>query len=282
MSALNQALVEVEVIVVNDGSTDKTSEILKSFGSQIQVIQGEGRGSGPARNLGVRSARGDLIAFLDADDIWATDKLVKQLPSAEAGYIVGAYARYFVNDPLKHVGTSIRTDSDQEAQDFILEGKGMPLLLSSMVFSKSDFERIGGFDPAYVRTQDYELLVRACLAGLNIRIIRENLVYYRLHLNSETVESYFDQFLTAEYVRAKYFSGETGKMGKWIELHGRKSDIRRRVKSGSLLRRGIILFYSGQKVSGICSILASALLDPRRTLEKFKRQANTGVRSSKK
>jgi GT2 family glycosyltransferase len=151
-----------------------------------------------------------------------------------------------------------------------------------MVFLKADFEKIGGFDPEFIRTQDYELLVRWAVAGTKVRIIREPLVFYRLHLASETVESYSDQFLTAEYVRAKYLSGSTETLQDWVTSKSSDSGLRKKIRAGLLLRSGIILFHSGNKVSGLWKIIVSALFDPRRTLEKFKRQATTNFSSRKK
>src|SRR5579859_7632126 len=74
---------EVEVIVVNDGSTDGSTDILRGFGDRIHVIEQANRGAAAARNAGVAVATGEYVAFLDADDEWLPQKLAKTVPVLE-------------------------------------------------------------------------------------------------------------------------------------------------------------------------------------------------------
>lgn len=79
LSVLRQTYPVVELIVVDDGSSDRSAEIARSFGSPVKLVQKENGGEGSARNRGIQEARGDLIAFLDADDVWHPDKLAHQV-----------------------------------------------------------------------------------------------------------------------------------------------------------------------------------------------------------
>ena len=79
-SALSQSRAPDEIVVVDDGSTDKSAQIAASFGGRVRLIQCAHRGVSAARNVGVSAARGDLIAWLDADDIWEPCKLEVQVP----------------------------------------------------------------------------------------------------------------------------------------------------------------------------------------------------------
>jgi glycosyltransferase involved in cell wall biosynthesis len=78
-SVLCQTLKPIEIIVVNDGSTDNTNDILKKYSGKIICIQQENRGPASARNNGIRNAKGEFIAFLDSDDIWVPNKLERQM-----------------------------------------------------------------------------------------------------------------------------------------------------------------------------------------------------------
>ena len=82
-SVLSQTRTPIELIVVDDGSTDGTRKVLDSFGSQITVIEQSHAGAYAARNRGLRHAQGELIAFIDSDDVWLPDRLASQMPLME-------------------------------------------------------------------------------------------------------------------------------------------------------------------------------------------------------
>ena len=86
-SALGQTHPPLEVIVVDDGSTDDSAAIAQSYGPPVRVIRQENQGESVARNRGIDEAKGDWIAFLDADDLWKPTKLQKQLGAVEPGVI---------------------------------------------------------------------------------------------------------------------------------------------------------------------------------------------------
>ena len=117
-SILNQDIqdCQIEIIVVDDGSTDNTKEVLKKYGSRVRYIYQDNRGAGPARNRGIDEATGEWICFLDSDDRWLPGKLTLQFKVLDAfpgydaihseflifnetGVLTDKGLKYWVNDP---------------------------------------------------------------------------------------------------------------------------------------------------------------------------------------
>jgi len=149
-----------EVIVVDDGSTDKTGEDVHSYESDILYVYQENRGVSAARNTGLRFAQGDFIAFLDSDDLWKRDKirvqmsLMNTLSRAMMCYTEETWIRHgvFVNPKKRH----------QKYSGWIFE-RVLPLCLislSSALFRREVFEKIGTFDEDFPVCEDYDFGIR--------------------------------------------------------------------------------------------------------------------------
>ena len=147
-SALGQKFEELEVLVVDDGSRDETSRVLESFGERIRRFSQPQRGAYAARNFGLGEARGEFIAFLDADDRWHRDKLQKQIPLLESDPEIGLV---FSN------GLIVREGEKNPMADFFrlgapARGRVFPSLVrrnfipqSSVVVRKQCFQALGPF-----------------------------------------------------------------------------------------------------------------------------------------
>src|SRR6266540_5740063 len=146
-SVLASRGVRVEVIVIDDQSTDATWQVLERFGGAIQNLRQQKGGPYKARNLGARLASGEWLAFLDADDEWLPDKLTRQLALADDQAVL-IYSDRF------NVGNCIQMPSRQSDGQILHEGEVLePLLiqgnfitLSSVVVRKWWFEYMGGFN----------------------------------------------------------------------------------------------------------------------------------------
>jgi glycosyltransferase involved in cell wall biosynthesis len=180
-SALLTRNVSVEVIVIDDESTDDTWQILEGFGDAIRKVQQSKGGPYKARNLGARLARGKWLAFLDADDDWFPDKLAKQLALADEGTAL------IYTDRL-NFGDCSRVKERQSDSVQLFEGDVFePLLLgnfitlSSVLIRRDWFERLGGFSELHVGVQDWDLWLRCASYGSVVKLLREPLTRYRIH-----------------------------------------------------------------------------------------------------
>ena len=181
-SALAQSWPSVEVIVVNDGSTDGTAAVLASFGDRIRVVGQRQSGVAVARNRGAAAARGTWLAFLDADDVWLPHKLERQLASAET-------RTHFIYSDRINIGHLAGLPEIQSDLQYLYEGAvfaevllGNVITTSSVVMRRSTFDALGGFseDPDLPPAEDWDLWLRVA-AHHRIDVCREPLVKYRLH-----------------------------------------------------------------------------------------------------
>jgi glycosyltransferase involved in cell wall biosynthesis len=172
-SACMQNYDPIEIIVVDDGSTDDTSSIVQSF-KDIRYIYQPNQGVAAARNTGIHNSRGELIAFLDADDYWASNKLNLQvdclLKHPNVGYILGMqrnFLEYGIERPFW-----IREEH------LLKEHIGfMPTLL----IRKGIFDTVGLFNPDYIISSDVEWFSRVADASIPRMVVPEVVLYRRIH-----------------------------------------------------------------------------------------------------
>src|SRR5215216_1764150 len=84
-SVLAQTVEDVEVVVIDDGSTDETELLMRGYGSRVRYLRQQNGGVARARNRGIEESRGQYVAFLDADDVWVPNKLERQVAALEKG-----------------------------------------------------------------------------------------------------------------------------------------------------------------------------------------------------
>lgn len=194
-SALNQTYPQIEIVAVNDGSKDNSMEILKSYGDRILVIDQANSGQAIARNNGVKASHGELVAFLDQDDVWDDIKLERQ--AALLNRHSNALATYCDHRGIDEHGV-VTSQSGAlyypRTSGQILEHliRGNFILSASLVMlRRSAFDAAGGFDASQPHwSDDYDLWMRIAARGAFLYQI-ETLVGYRRH-NSNTSGSAFE------------------------------------------------------------------------------------------
>ena len=177
-SVLDQTCRDFELIIVDDGSTDNTLEILSAYKNSIVTIAGKHEGPSAARNRGIRAASGEFIAFLDSDDLWMPDKLLKQMDffRSNPGAMVCQTEEIWIRN-----GTRVNSRKIHKKYSGWIFEKCLPLCIvspSAVMIHREVFNNIGLFDESLPACEDYDLWLRIA-PHYPIHLIDEPLVVKR-------------------------------------------------------------------------------------------------------
>ncbi|MBK4732786.1 glycosyltransferase [Oxynema sp. CENA135] len=184
-SVLNQSFTDYELIIVNDGSTDETLEKIESFKDpRIRVFSYTNAGAAISRNRGLSQAKGEYIAFLDADDLWTPDKLEAQLAILEKN--PQASIAYSWSDCIDESSQFLRRGGHISVNgnvydrlllvDFLENG-------SNPLIRRHALIEIGGFDESLPAGQDWDLYLRLAEKS-NFVVVEKSQIRYRISANS--------------------------------------------------------------------------------------------------
>lgn len=180
-SALKQTYNPVEIIVINDGSTDGTQEVLNQFEGRIIVIQQKNAGQADARNHGLTIAKGKYIALLDSDDLFVPEKLEKQISFLKNGNLDMVCSNFETidasNNKLKNISAP-HFHSSNTLATFIT---GNFICTSTLLLKKEWIQKAGNFDTNMKGAEDGDLWFRMLVNGARLEVIHETLVKYRVH-----------------------------------------------------------------------------------------------------
>lgn len=181
-SVLGQTYADLELIVVDDGSTDGTADLLRPYRGQLRLIQQSNQGVSAARNHGLRLALGDFVLFLDGDDVLYPNKLKQQVAVLEADHLLGAvHSGWRLVDEYGRPLRNIRPW--QQSPELTLSNwlQWKPVFLGAMLFRRSWLCRIDGFRTDLRQAEDTDFLLRLSLAGCPMCWLEQITVDYRQH-----------------------------------------------------------------------------------------------------
>jgi glycosyltransferase involved in cell wall biosynthesis len=214
-SVFAQTFTDFEVIVINDGSpdTEELELVLRPFIKRIRYLKQENRGASAARNTGVRAARGELIAFLDADDLWLPQYLEAQLSfmRAQGCDLVCADANIFGDSGIAgrtYMDSLMGTAPNEGAVTFLeLVNADRSLITSGVVVRRNLVLEVGLFDESLRNAQDLDLWLRLARHGARLAYQRRVLLSYRSRsdsLSGDTINSHQRELRVFDKIEQSY------------------------------------------------------------------------------
>ncbi len=255
-SVAAQTYPQVEVIVVDDGSTDRGADVVAEYAASadtpVRLIRSENQGVASARNRGIAESTGSLVALLDADDRWLPRKLelqVARMAQSTAPMCLCGYE--LVEDRTgRRVGVVSVKDGPSALRGWLaLEGNGL-LLPSTALIRRTVLDDMRGFDPEFSVSADLEFALRMEEVG-PLDAVPETLVRYRVH--------------SAQMHRQlSEFSADVSRLYDQVFTGGRYQSIERRCRANLAAHVGFSELIRGHFRLGTLHLARSARLDPRR------------------
>ena len=200
----------IEIICINDGSTDGTASILDRYADKITVVHKNNGGVSSARNCGLSLAVGTYVLFLDCDDRPKSDYLRQAVASIRS---TGSGAVVVDGELIDAHGNKLRNMYRFRKPDLSLEAMSLHsriITTSQVLFDRRAIVRAGGFDehPQAVRSQDWEIYLRFIQSGEEMTFLEKNLLSYRIHAGNQSKD--VDKVLRCElYIIDKHFHADS-------------------------------------------------------------------------
>ncbi|MEL6438410.1 MAG: glycosyltransferase family A protein [Cyanobacteria bacterium J06621_8] len=181
-SIREQTYQDYEIIVIDDGSTDNTAQIVQQYGDSVQYLTQPNQGVAASRNRGLATAQGEYIAFLDQDDVFLPLKLGLQVALLEQEPSLGMVnSGWQITDQQGQIQAAVepwKKIPNLTAADIII---WKPIFLGAMLFRRSWLDKIAGFNTTLEQTPDVDLVMRLAMKGCPAAWVEQTTVQYRQH-----------------------------------------------------------------------------------------------------
>lgn len=275
-SILNQTFQEFEIIVVDDGSTDNTVEVVRRYmekDDRIRLIQNAHGGVGHARNTGLYAAKYDWIALLDSDDVALPERFEKQVKAIKADPEVVVW-----DTLIRNMGADGQLQADvkrvapatkEQFYGMRDNGQVIHVATTTAIFRRDIALEIEGFDKRFKNSGDTEFWNRMARHG-PILSIPEVLTLYRLHAESVTSKSFEHQFINGHYLQLRAKAWAEGKdllYEDYLRDYHNQPPVRKFLRymnktSRRLYREASVYISSKNYLKGFAILLLSLLFNP--------------------
>jgi len=265
-SVLAQTFTDYELIVVDDGSTDETRQVLQQYEGKLTYIYQENQGRSAARNTGIGAASGDYIAFLDSDDLWLPKKLECQVPILDHHPAVAlVYSQLLYIDsrgnPVRFRGKWVYGDDESR---IIIADRCKDLFLgcvvsgggSNAVVRRSLLDEVGLFDEALSYPEDWDLWLRLSRKG-PFAYIPEPLGYYRVYGWSKVLAIEASERLVAQHLRIIEKA-----VAAWDGDTDERDQLRAQAVATIYTRAALANFQLGRALQGQSHLEKAMMSDP--------------------
>ena len=290
-SVLGQTHRDFAFIIVNDGSTDGSADILRRYAerdSRIILIDQANQGGGPARNQGIERAETPWVFQTDADDLMHPDRIERQLAFLQENpdVRVSSCFGYYIDDTGRRVGRITHDLTTREKFAWYLRtNKAIAIMHPGIVFDRDTFLKTGGYRDID-KAQDVDLWNRITETGALLLVQPEFLVDMRIHKESITGSNYIESRMKLQWIREMMRARRRGEEEpSWVEFLARRHEApllvrlnrRRKIEAKRRFRQAGMEWAYRRTGRALLNLLAAAVLQPRYTLPRLMERHPWGI-----